>query len=134
MSVKRWATMRPENRGKQSEALIPYSSGAQRSRLEWKKSKHGLKLVTILMAHPRRNVRVKNSRPALTIGPILIAHLVGAESWSPVVRDWYLKELIARGVNVDDKAGAEANVAIIRDPSPKKRTQDRPHPWEHMAG
>ncbi len=31
--------------GKQSEALVPYPSVAQRSRLEWKKSKHGLKLV-----------------------------------------------------------------------------------------
>jgi hypothetical protein len=31
--------------GKQSEALVPYRSGAQRGRFEWKKSKHGLKLV-----------------------------------------------------------------------------------------
>jgi hypothetical protein len=71
--------------------------------------------------------------PNLKSEPMPVCSL-GAESWSPVVRDWYLKELIARGVNLDDKAGAEANVAIIRDPSPKKRTHDRPHPWGHMAG
>jgi hypothetical protein len=74
-----------------------------------------------ILTHPRRNARVKNSRSVLTLGPILIAHLVGAEIWCPLLRDWYLKELIARGVNLDDEAGAEANVALIRDPS--KRTK-----------
>jgi hypothetical protein len=68
-----------------------------------------------ILTHPRRDGRVKNSTSTLTIGPILDAHLVGAESWSPLIRDWYLKELIARGVSSDDKAGTEANVALLRD-------------------
>lgn len=68
------------------------------------------------MAHPRRDGRVKTSKSALAIGPILDAHLVRAEGWVPMIRDWYLKELVAKGVNLDDEAGAEANVALLRDP------------------
>ena len=38
-------TMHPAKQLQQSKALVPYRSEAQRVRLEWEKSKHGLKLV-----------------------------------------------------------------------------------------
>ena len=76
-----------------------------------------------LLTHPRRDARTKRSRSALTIGPILIPHLVGAESWNPLLRDWYLEKLAATGVTLDDEAGAKANVALILDPSKQKRTE-----------
>ena len=76
-----------------------------------------------ILAHPRRDGRVKNSTSALTIGPILDAHLVGTQGWIPMIRGWYLKELVPRGINLDDEAGAEANVALLRDP--KKRADGK---------
>lgn len=72
-----------------------------------------------ILAHPRRDGRVKNSRSALTIGPILHAHLVGAEMWIPLIRDRYLKELGTCGNMLDDDAGAKANVVLLRDRSKK---------------
>jgi hypothetical protein len=75
-----------------------------------------------ILAHPRRDGRVKNSRSALTIGPILHAHLVGAQGWIPLIRDWYIKELTTSGNKPDDEAGANANVALLRDR--KKRVKD----------
>ena len=66
-----------------------------------------------ILAHPRRDGRVKNSRSALTIGPILHAHLVGAEAWIPLIRDRYLKELSTSCNNLDDEErGAKANVGF----------------------
>jgi hypothetical protein len=63
-----------------------------------------------ILAHPRRDGRVKNSRSALTTGPILHAHLVGAEGWIPLIRNWYLKELTTSGLKLDDEGGAKANI------------------------
>ena len=42
-------------------------------------------------------------------------HLVGAEGWIPLIRDWHLKELTATRDQLDDDAGAEANVALLRE-------------------
>ncbi len=74
-----------------------------------------------ILVHARRDGRIKNSKSGLTIGPILIAHLVGGESWIPLIQDWNRKELMALGVNWDDETGAEANVALLRR---KKRVDD----------
>jgi hypothetical protein len=74
-----------------------------------------------ILVHARRDGRIKNSKSVLTIGPILIAHLVGGESWIPFIQDWNRKELMALGVNWDDETGAEANVALLRR---KKRVDD----------
>jgi hypothetical protein len=71
-----------------------------------------------ILAHPRRDGRVKQSSSTLAIGPILHAHLLGANSWIPLIRDWYLKEL---SVRLDDTAGTAANVALIRDGRRKTR-------------
>jgi hypothetical protein len=56
---------------------------------------------------------VKRSISALTIGPILLAHLVGAEIWVPLIRVRYLAELATKGVSYDHMASAEANVALL---------------------
>jgi hypothetical protein len=72
-----------------------------------------------ILAHPRRDARVKNSTSALTIGPILHAHLVGADGWTPLIRDWYLKEMTVLGSNLDFQAGTAANVTLIRDRTKK---------------
>jgi len=73
-----------------------------------------------ILAHPRRDGRVKNSRSSLSIGRILHAHLVGANGWIPVIRDSYLAEWEGSGNRLDDESGTDANVRLIRS---KKRVE-----------
>jgi hypothetical protein len=67
-----------------------------------------------MLSHPRRDAFVKNSSSALTLGPILHANLVGAESWVPLLRDWYLQKLKDAGGWLDDDKGVASNVALLR--------------------
>ena len=69
-----------------------------------------------ILVHARRDGRIKNSKSGLTLGPILIAHVVGGESWIPLIQDWNKKQLIALGVDWDDETGAEKNVVLLRKP------------------
>lgn len=69
-----------------------------------------------ILVHARRNGRIKNSKSKLTLGPILIADVVGGESWIPLIQDWNKKRLIVLGVDWDDETGAEKNVALLRGP------------------
>jgi hypothetical protein len=67
-----------------------------------------------ILAHPRRNAGTKSSSSALTVGPILHAHLVGGESWFPLLRNWYLQKLRDAGGWLDDADGIAANMALLR--------------------
>jgi hypothetical protein len=74
-----------------------------------------------ILAHSREDARIKNSGSALTIGPILHAHLLGAETWIPDIREFYLEQLSNLGARLDDDAGTAANVALLRDPMKKTK-------------
>ena len=67
-----------------------------------------------LLAHPRRNAFIKNSRSALTIGPILHVHLVGGDTWVPRLRNSYLQQLKKEGGWLSDEDGMAANEALLR--------------------
>lgn len=68
-----------------------------------------------ILVHPRRDGRIKNSQSGLTFGPIILhAHLVGGQTWIPLVRDWYVRELTAKGIQFDDETGKDSNEALIR--------------------
>jgi hypothetical protein len=67
-----------------------------------------------ILAHPRRNAFIKNSRSAIRVGPILYVHLVGAESWVPLIRNWYLQKLRDAGGWLEDDEGVAANIALLR--------------------
>lgn len=82
-----------------------------------------------VLAHPSKEARIKNSSSALTIGPILHAHLMGAQTWIPMIREWYLKELRDLGKHLDDDAGTAANVALLRD---RKKKVESLRPEERL--
>ncbi len=79
-----------------------------------------------ILAHPNRAGRTKRSSLAVALGPILHTHLLGASSWMPLVKNWYLEKLRAYGTPPDDDAGRKQNEALLRDR--KKRTKDLSEP------
>ena len=68
-----------------------------------------------ILAHPRRNGFIKRSSSELTIGPLLHVHLVGGESWVPLLRDWYLQKLTEAGGWLEDDEGVVSNIALLRN-------------------
>ena len=67
-----------------------------------------------LLAHPRKDGRTKNSNSALSWGRILHAHLVGGESWIPLVRNHYLAKLGTCDTEAENHAGEVANMKLLR--------------------
>ena len=67
-----------------------------------------------ILAHPCRAAFIKNSSLEVTIGPVLLPHLIGADSWDPLVRGWYLKKLKDAGGWLEEDEGVAANTHLLR--------------------